>query len=695
MRRSEPNGGSDHSRSGASRDLRGPTGTRRGPGARRLRVGLEVLEGRQLLAGVGAEYPLPGPSAAPSGITAGVVTELSTPTPDSMTNFITFRVPGSSSVSVSGINDAGTVTGTAGAGGYVRDAAGDITTFTVPGLASTIATGINNAGTVVGYNTFGYGPGFLRDAAGNITTFQIPGITPGFLIGVVSPRINDTGTIAGLYSSVSNGPPHGFLRDAAGNITTFDAPGSSSTTVTAINNAGTVLGTSNSPSFPNYLRDAAGNFSPLSVPGSDSAAFDAINNAGTVAGTFVAGGLEHGFLRDAAGNFTTFDVPGATSPSSFPGAPAFSVTAINDLGMVAGTAFVAGGLPVQEVGFLRDAAGNVTTFTPLPGGSVGNVSLNNAGVLAGSVFANGAGFGFVGTPVAPAVPTQTQITAGPNPSLVGQPVSFTAVVTPGQGGVPPTGSVSFSIDGGAATIVPLSLVGGQMQATLTVATLSEGSHTVVASYGGSPGLDPSSGMQVVSVILPPTVISVQRFGFHADPTRIVLGFSTALDPIHAQDVHNYSIVGPGGQSIAVDSAAYSPVTNTVVLTPHGRLNLHLIYRLTVKGTGPGGVTDTFGFLLDGAGNGLSGSNFVTNITASNLVLGSQVPGGPARLAHLGGVLSKIEANQSKQLARLHHPSKTHKATQRRPAAASSASPKPIKIPAHHGRAPIKRPAAAR
>ena len=200
----------------------------------------------------------------------------------------------------------------AAAGGYLRDAAGNFTTFIVPGLASTIVTGINNAGTVVGYNTFGFGPGFLRDAAGNITTFQIPGLTPGFLIGVFSPVINDAGIVAGNYSSQSDGPPHGFLRDAAGNITTFDAPGSSTTSVTAINNAGTVLGTSNSPSFPNYLRDAAGNFSTFSVPGSDSTFFDAINNAGTVAGTFVAGGLAHGFLRDAAGNFTTFDIPGAT-----------------------------------------------------------------------------------------------------------------------------------------------------------------------------------------------------------------------------------------------------------------------------------------------------------------------------------------------------------------------------------------------
>jgi Planctomycete extracellular len=194
----------------------------------------------------------------------------------------------------------------------------------------------------------------------------------------------------------------------------------------------------------------------------------------------------------------------------------------------------------------------------------------------------------------------------------------------------------------------------------------------------------------LSPVPPPTVISVQRFGFHADPTRIVLGFSTGLDPVHAQDVHNYSIVGPGGQMIAVDTATYSPLTNTVVLIPHSRLNLHLIYRLTVNGSTPGGVTDRFGNLLDGAGNGLPGSNFVTNITASDLVLGTQVPGGPARLAHLRGLLSTVEANQSKQLARLPHSSNPHKATHGSPLAVSSGSPRLIKISVRHEQAPGKR-----
>jgi hypothetical protein len=614
-------------------------------GARSCRLELESLEGRQLL--------------------ASVIAEISTPLAGSTKNFITFQVPGSTSTSVLAINDAGTAVGFTGNGlGYLRDAAGNLTSFSVPGLTTTLATDINNAGTVVGYNTAGYGPGFLRDASGHITTFQIPGIPPGFLTGIFTPRINDAGIIAGNYDSPMN-VTHGFSRDLAGNITTFDAPGSTSTRVEAINNAGTILGTSDSPNFPNYLRDAAGNFTTISVPGSDSTISEAINDSGTVAGIYFTGGLTHGFLRDAAGHFTTFDIPGTVG---------FGVEAINDLGMVAGVVRTTD----QQLGYLRDAAGNITTFNPVPSAIVTGVSLNNAGMLAGTIFiSDGHQTAFAETRAS----TQTQLTAAPGQSGVGQPLTFTAVVTSGQGGFIPTGNVTFSIDGVAASTVPLTLVGGQIQASLSLATLPAGAHTVTATYGGTTGLAPSAISQAVQVVPAPTVDSVQRFGFHATPTRIVLSFSTALDPTRAEDVHNYKIVGPGGRIVAIDRAVYSPLSNTVVLTPHIRLDIHRIYQLTVNGSRPSGLTDTFGTLLDGAGNGQPGSNFVTNLTAANLVLGTQVPGGPARLAHLRAIVATIEANQSKQLARLHHSSTIHIATPKRPVSMATASPKPIMRPA--------------
>jgi hypothetical protein len=106
----------------------------------------------------------------------------------------------------------------------------------------------------------------------------------------------------------------------------------------------------------------------------------------------------------------------------------------------------------------------------------------------------------------------------------------------------------------------------------------------------------------------------------AQPTTLVLSFSTPLNPTAAQDVRNYGIIGPGGRFIRVDSALYLPGARAVVLRPHLRLNIHFPYVLFVNGTGPGGVRDVFGNLLDGAGTGRAGSNYVATVSLSNLVL---------------------------------------------------------------------------
>ncbi|MBI0298194.1 Ig-like domain repeat protein [Streptomyces sp. PRKS01-29] len=94
--------------------------------------------------------------------------------------------------------------------------------------------------------------------------------------------------------------------------------------------------------------------------------------------------------------------------------------------------------------------------------------------------------------------TTTSVTSSPDPSTPGQPVTFTAMVTPNAPatGVP-TGSVTFVISGsgGGTFIQPLS--GGT--ATLTLSTLGVGPHTVVALYGGDAGFLPSSGIDTHTV----------------------------------------------------------------------------------------------------------------------------------------------------------------------------------------------------
>jgi type VI secretion system secreted protein VgrG len=108
----------------------------------------------------------------------------------------------------------------------------------------------------------------------------------------------------------------------------------------------------------------------------------------------------------------------------------------------------------------------------------------------------------------------------------------------------------------------------------------------------------------------PQVTNVQRFGVHAQPTFIVITFNSALDPVPAENVANYVIVGPGKHHVKVKSARYNPLSHSVTLALVQRLSLHKTYMLTINGTPPAGLKNPAGLFLDGAKNGQPGSNSV-------------------------------------------------------------------------------------
>jgi hypothetical protein len=155
--------------------------------------------------------------------------------------------------------------------------------------------------------------------------------------------------------------------------------------------------------------------------------------------------------------------------------------------------------------------------------------------------------------------------------------------------------------------------------------VGQGSSTISATMGALSG----STVLTVNTFGPgPIVTGVKRFGFHTQPTILVLSFNEALKPVTAQNTANYLIVtlgGPGrggnrvGHVIKVANAVYNPTTFTVTLFPAERLDIHNFYRLTVNGTAPKGLTDSQGNLLDGLNNGKAGSSFVTIISRSTLV----------------------------------------------------------------------------
>ena len=111
--------------------------------------------------------------------------------------------------------------------------------------------------------------------------------------------------------------------------------------------------------------------------------------------------------------------------------------------------------------------------------------------------------------------------------------------------------------------------------TTTITAVSPaGTGTVdvtVMTYGGT---SPTTSADLFTYTIDgPRVTAVQRFGFHAQPTFLVISFNSALDPVPATKVSNYLITGPNGRRIRISSAVYNSTTHAVTLRPAQQLNL--------------------------------------------------------------------------------------------------------------------------
>jgi hypothetical protein len=118
----------------------------------------------------------------------------------------------------------------------------------------------------------------------------------------------------------------------------------------------------------------------------------------------------------------------------------------------------------------------------------------------------------------------------------------------------------------------------------------------------------------------PRVLGVDRSGFHAHTSSILVTFDTALDVISAQSLNSYQLVSAGrdgkfgtkdDQTIPLSSATYNATAHTVTLHTRKPYSLHKSVQLTVGGTLPNAVKGANGALLDGEDTGTPGSNFVS------------------------------------------------------------------------------------
>jgi probable HAF family extracellular repeat protein len=386
----------------------------------------------------------------------------------SQTAFSVVKVPGPSPNSLTGINNAGQVLVNTGTGTSYQVSIWN----RVTGVQGLVLSANNTGGAAINSSGFVVGAGD-PDNSGNLQSFvwrptsgvQWLGSLGGTLSG--AKGISNSGAVVGLsYTAAST--QHAFLWSRGGGLQdlTPDITSNGGATAAAINSSNQIVGYY----FPNgslntlgFVWTQAGGLQNLGPAG--TLAF-AVNEAGTVVGRSpVANGYSHAFSWTQTGGIKDLgDLGGGQS----------SALSINNRGWIVGTSLTSTGNGLLH-GFLWTPSQGMQDFTVLAG--VGttlqpySMQVNDFGVIA--ITTKKYGYLLVPRMMGP-------FTSSANPSVLGQPVTFTATMTSIAGPPLDGETVQFVVSGkvyGSAT-----LHGGVAQ--FTTAAIPVGSHIVLAKYDG-------------------------------------------------------------------------------------------------------------------------------------------------------------------------------------------------------------------
>jgi len=219
--------------------------------------------------------------------------------------------------------------------------------------------------------------------------------------------------------------------------------------------------------------------------------------------------------------------------------------------------------------------------------------------------------------------TTTALTSSLNPSTVGANVTFTATVM----GSNPTGSVNFS-DGGVSiagcAAVALSGSGNTRTAACSTSSLSAGTHSIVAAYGGDAGNAPSSSAalsQVVNATAQTNVALASNGGVASASSTYGSGY-----PVSAINNNERAGANPGNGGYWNDATPNSFPDWVQVNFSGAKLIDHVVvYSVQDNYLSPVEPTDTMTFslygLVDFTVQGWDGANWVTlgTVSGNNLV----------------------------------------------------------------------------
>ncbi|MER6039355.1 Ig-like domain repeat protein [Streptomyces sp. NPDC001856] len=209
--------------------------------------------------------------------------------------------------------------------------------------------------------------------------------------------------------------------------------------------------------------------------------------------------------------------------------------------------------------------------------------------------------------------TTTTVTASPDPSVVGQPVTFTATVAPAApGSGTPTGTVTFFL-GDGSTPATATLTNGTATVTRAYTDRRDGQDTVTATYSGDTDFAGSSGSTLHTLNRTSTTTTVS-----SSPDPSVVGqpvtFTATVAP-----------VAPGaGTPTGTVSFDFGDGTNPVTVTlVNGGAAITRPY--TVRTASPYTVTATYGGSISFAGSSGTDTHTVNRVSTTTSVSSSPDP----------------------------------------------------------------------
>jgi len=122
--------------------------------------------------------------------------------------------------------------------------------------------------------------------------------------------------------------------------------------------------------------------------------------------------------------------------------------------------------------------------------------------------------------------TTTTLTSSPNPSVAGQPVTVTAAIS-GSGGTP-SGTVTFFADGNS---IGTGTLGSSGQATVTIATLAVGSHTITTTYQGDSNFNGSNGGPLTQTVNKNDTTTLVLSSINPSEFGQSVTFTAAISPV--------------------------------------------------------------------------------------------------------------------------------------------------------------------